>query len=149
MSTGLFLCGGRGPADALAFGGDQRSNCYRGPSPRSRHTRKNGALFAVGLALFEDRDRLLAHAVNVEAFRREDARGRRRLHAQNADQEVLGADVLVEHRLRLVRGIREDLLRLLGERQFRGRRDAIDEQSIAFDFPPDLLRLDIEAEKIS
>src|SRR6185436_15745069 len=48
-------------------------------------------LLLVGLALLQDRDRLLAHAVDVEAFGGEDARGGRRLHAEDADEEVLGA----------------------------------------------------------
>ena len=102
-------------------------------------------LLLVGLALFEDRDRLFAHAVDVEALGGEDARGRRRLDAQDADQQMLGADVLMQHRLRFVRGVREDLLRLLGERQFGGRGDAVDEEAVAFDFAADLFRLDVEA----
>src|SRR4029079_12020436 len=102
-------------------------------------------LLLVGLALLEDRDRLLAHAVDVEAFGREDARRGRRLDAENADEEVLGADVLVEHRLRLVRGVGKNLLRFLGERQLRGRRDAVDEEAVALDFTADLLRLHVEA----
>ena len=107
---------------------------------------QEGQLFflLVGLALFEDRDRLFAHAVNIQAFRGEDARGRRRLDAQDADQQVLGADVLMQHRLRFMRRVREDLFRLLGKRQFSGRGDAVDEEPVAFDLAPNLLRLDVE-----
>ena len=102
-------------------------------------------LLLVGLALFEDRDRLFADAVDVEALGGEDARGGRRLDAQDADQQMLGADVLVEHRLRFVRGVREDLFRLLGKRQFGRRGDAVDEEPVAFHLAADLLRLDVEA----
>ncbi len=77
-------------------------------------------LLLVGLALFENRDRLLAHAVDVETFSGEDARRGGRLDAQDADQQVLGADVLMEHRLRFMRRVRKDLFRFLGERELGG-----------------------------
>ena len=65
--------------------------------------------------------------------------------AQDADQQVLGADGRVEHRLRLVRGVGEDLLRLLGERQLGGRGDALDEHPLALDLAADVVGLDVEA----
>jgi hypothetical protein len=46
-----------------------------------------------------------------------------------------------------VGGIGEDLLRLLGERELGGGGDAVDEETVAFDLPADLLRLDVEAGK--
>ena len=78
-------------------------------------------------------------------MRGEDARGRRRLDAQDSDQQVLGADVRVQHRLGFVRGVRQDLLRLFGQRQLGGRGDALDEEPIALDLAADVLRLDVEA----
>jgi hypothetical protein len=51
----------------------------------------------------------------------------------------------MEHRLRLVRGIGQDLLRLLGERELGGGGDAVDEEAVAFDVAPDLFGLDVEA----
>ena len=58
---------------------------------------------------------------------------------------MLGPDVRVHHRLRLVRGVGEDLLRFLGERQLRRRGDSLDEDAVAFDLAPNLLRLHVEA----
>ena len=68
----------------------------------------------IGFAFLEDRDRLFTNAVDVESLGREDARGRRGFDAQDADQQVLGADVLMQHRLRFVRCIGEDFLRFFG-----------------------------------
>src|SRR5919106_6336349 len=58
---------------------------------------------------------------------------------------MFGADVLMEHRLRFMRGVSEDLLRLFGKGKLGGGRDAIDEETIAFDFAADLFGLDVEA----
>jgi hypothetical protein len=101
-------------------------------------------LLLVRFSFLEDGDGLFPDAVDVQALGGEDARGGGRLDAQDADQEVLGADVRVQHRLGLMRRVREDLLGLLGKRQLGRRRDAVDEQAVAFDFPADLLGLDVE-----
>ena len=58
---------------------------------------------------------------------------------------MLGADVLVEHRLRLVRGVGEDLLRFFGEGELGRGGDAVDEEPVALDFTADLLGLHVEA----
>ena len=98
-----------------------------------------------GLALLDEGDRLLADAVEVEAVSHEDAARDAGVDAEDADQEVLRADVGMHHRLGLVRGVGEDLLRLLRERQLLRRGDALDEDAVALDLPPDVVRLDVEA----
>ena len=98
-----------------------------------------------GLALLDERDRLLAHAVQVEAVRHEDAARDARVDAEDPDQEMLGPDVGVHHRLRLVRGVGEDLLRLLRERELLRRGDALDEDAVALDLAADVVGLHVEA----
>src|SRR6202166_5110139 len=109
--------------------------------------RQEGELFLLlrRLALLGDRQRLFADGVDVEALLRQDAHRRAALDAQDADQQVLGADRGVEHALRLVRGVGEDLLRLLRERQLGGRGDALDEHPLALDLAADVLGLHLEA----
>ena len=102
-------------------------------------------LLLVRLALFEDGDRLLTNSVDIETFGGEDSRSGRRLHAQDPDQQMLGAHVLMEHRFRFVGGVGQDLLRLFGQRKLGGGGDAIDEEAVAFHFAADLLGLDVEA----
>ena len=97
------------------------------------------------LALLDERDRLLAHAVQVEAVRHQDAARDARVDAQDADEKVLRADVGMHHRLRLVRGVGEDLLRLLRERQLLRGGDALDEDAVALDLAADLVGLHVEA----
>jgi len=98
-----------------------------------------------GLALLDERDRLLADAVEVEAVRHEDPAGDAGVHAQDPDEEVLGPDVGMHHRLRLVRGVGEDLLGLLRERELLRGGHALDEHAVALDLAADLLRLHVEA----
>jgi hypothetical protein len=58
---------------------------------------------------------------------------------------MLRADGGVQHALRLVRGVGQDLLGFLGQGQLGGRRDALHEDPLALDLAPDRLRLDLEA----
>ncbi len=95
--------------------------------------------------LLDERDRLFPHAVEVEAARGEQPAGHAAVDAEQPDQEMLGADVGVHHRLGLVGGVREDLLGFLGERELGRRGDALHEDPIALDLPADVLRLHVEA----
>src|SRR6266545_1986976 len=96
-------------------------------------------------SLLDQRDRLLAHAVEVEAAGGQEPSRDTAVHAEQADQQVLGPDVRVHHGLRLVRGVGQDLLGFLRERQLGRRRNALDEDAVSLDFAADLLRLDVEA----
>ncbi len=98
-----------------------------------------------GLALLGDREHLLAHRVDVEAVLRQDAHRGTALDAQDADQQVLGADGGVEHALGFVGGVGEDLLGLFGEGELGGGRDPLDEHALAFDLAADVLGLHLEA----
>src|SRR5262249_29487610 len=102
-----------------------------------------------GLALLGDGQRLLAHGVDVEALLRQDAHRGAALDAQDADEQVLGADGGVQHALGLVRGVGEDLLRLLRQRQLGSRGDALDEHPLALDLAADVLGLDLKRRKTS
>ncbi len=136
------------PLDFLVAA-DQR---IEGPGPRQLRQvaavlgQERQLLLLLGdLALLDERDRLLAHAVEVEAARRQQAAGHAAVDPQQADEQVLRADVGVHHRLGLVRGVGQDLLRLLGERQLGRRGDALDEDPIPLDLAAHVLRLDVEA----
>ena len=86
-----------------------------------------------------------SHIEEVEAVLGQQPHRHAALDPQDADQEVLRADRRVQHALGFVRGVGEDLLRLLGERQFGGGRDALDEDALALDLAAQLLGLDLEA----
>ena len=58
---------------------------------------------------------------------------------------MLRPDVGMHHRLRLVRGVGEDLLGLLGEGELGRRGDPLDEDAVALDLAADFLGLDVEA----
>jgi hypothetical protein len=80
----------------------------------------------------------------------EDAHCQAAFDPQDAYQQVLRTDCRMQHRLRLVCRVGEDLLRFLGKRQFGGRADAFDEDPLALDLSPDVVRLDVEsAEKLA
>jgi hypothetical protein len=64
------------------------------------------------LALLDERDRLLPHAVEVEAARGQQTSGDAAVDPEQTDQQVLRPHVGVHHRLRLVRSVGEDLLGL-------------------------------------
>ena len=90
------------------------------------------------LALLGDRQDLFAQGVDVEARAGSGcACADAAFDAQDADQQVLRTDRGMKHRLGFVRGVGEDLLRFLGERQLGGRGDALDEDALAFDLAPD------------
>jgi hypothetical protein len=112
----------------------------------SRPMRGSKVLLLLGnLPLLDQRDRLLAHPVEVEPARRQEASRHAPVHPQEADQQVLGPDVGVHHGFRLVGGVGEDLLGLLRERQLGGRGDPLDENAVPLDLAANLLRLDVEA----
>jgi len=113
----------------------------RSPGPAPGPGRRAALAPPVG-SLAGARRHLLAHRGDVEAVLQEDALGQATFDPQHADQQVLRPDRGMDHALRLVRGIREDLLRLLGQRQFGSRRNPFDEDPLALDLPPQHLRLD-------
>ncbi len=78
-------------------------------------------------------------------MRHQDTARDTRIHAEDADEQMLGADVGVHHRLGLVRGVREDLLGLLRERQLLGGGNALHEHAIALDLAADVVGLHVEA----
>ena len=94
-----------------------------------------------------DARHLLANGLHVEAVLVEDAHGEAAFDPEDAEQEVLRAHRRVQHGLRLVRGVGQDLLRLLGERKLGGRRDPLDEHPFAFDLAPYLVGLYVKAAK--
>ena len=97
------------------------------------------------LPLLDEGDRLLPDPVEIEAVGDEDAARDARVDAEDPDEKVLRADVGMHHRLRLVRGVGEDLLRLLRERELLRRRDALHEDAVPLDLAPDVVGPDVEA----
>ena len=71
-------------------------------------------------ALFPDGDGILAQGVKAHSFLGQDPAGGRVLDPQEAEQDVLVADVRVEQALRFLLGARQDLLGLLAERDLDG-----------------------------
>ena len=68
----------------------------------------------------------------------------------DVDAAIIFADLLLPVepmglKLRFVSGVGQDLLRFFGQWKFSGRRNAIDEEAVAFDFSTDLFGLDVEA----
>ncbi len=108
---------------------------------------KEGQLLLLlrGLALLDDRADLLANVEQVEALLGQQPHRDATLDAEDADQQMLRADGRMEHALRFVRGVGEDLLRLLRERQLGRRGDALDEDALPFDLAAQVLRLHLEA----
>ena len=90
---------------------------------------------------------LLANGLHVEAVLVEDTHGEAAFDAKDAEQEMLRPDRRVQHGLRFVRGVGQDLLRFLGQRQLGGRGDALDEDALALDLAADLVRLYVKSAK--
>jgi len=95
-------------------------------------------LTAVALLVEEGED-VLAHPGEAHPPLPEDRRGDAPLLAHQPEQDVLGADVVVEHPLRLLGGMGEDPLALARERDLEGRRDLLAAGGAALHVLPDLV----------
>jgi hypothetical protein len=91
---------------------------------RQRLRRRRDILFSgpglPGLVFGQQLDDPFADAVQVRAKRGQDLSGHAFARAQQAEQDVLGADVAVPQQLRLAQRQLEDLLGARGERNVPG-----------------------------
>ncbi len=87
----------------------------------------------------EELDDVLADGVEAHPLFHEDRRRDRALFAQDAEQEVLGADVVVQQPIGLFGRELQHALGLRAERNFDRRRDLLPEHGPAFDFLADVL----------
>jgi len=99
-------------------------------------------LAQVGL-LVEELDDVLAHGAEAHPLLGQDARGDALLLAQEAEQDVLGPDVVVEHALRLFRGVAEHALGIRRERDVDRGRDLVTVQGPALDLLADRLHREV------
>ena len=90
--------------------------------------------------LVEELDDVLPHGVQAHPLLHQDRRGDRALLAQDAEQHVLGADVVVEQTVGFFGGALQHPLRLGAERHLHRGRDLLAEDRAAFDLFSDVLQ---------
>ncbi len=90
-----------------------------------------------GRLLVEQRDDVLPDGIQAHAFFHQDGGGHRPLFAQDPEQEVLGADVVVEQPIGLFRGELEDPLGFRAERDLDRRRNLLPEHRPPLDLLAD------------
>ena len=95
----------------------------------------------------EERDDVLTDGVQAHALFEENRGGHRALLAQDAEQQVLGADVVVEQPVGLLGGELQHALRLGAERDLHRRGDLLAEDRAAFDFLADVFEREVRARK--
>ncbi len=83
-------------------------------------------------------DDVLAHLVQAHPLLHEDGRGDRSLFAEDAEQQVLGADVVVEEAVRFFGGVLEDALGFSAEGNFDRRGHLVSKDRPAFDVLADV-----------
>ena len=89
--------------------------------------------------LVEQLDDVLADSVQPHPLLHEDGRGDGPFFAQDAEQEVLGADVVVQQPIGFFGGKLQHALRFRAERDLDRGRDLLAEDGAAFDFLADVL----------
>ena len=88
---------------------------------------------------------VVAHRVQPHPLLHEDGGGDGALLAQDAEQQVLGADVAVEEPVRFLGGVLEDALGLAAEGDLDRRRNLLAEDRPPLDFLPDALEGEVRA----
>ena len=97
--------------------------------------------------LVQQLDDVLADGVEPHPLLHEDGGGHAALFAQDAEQQVLGADVVVQQPVGFLGGALEDALGLGAERNFDRGRDLLAEDRPTFDFLADVLEGEVRASK--
>ena len=87
--------------------------------------------------LVEQRDDVLAHRVEPHPLFHEDGRGNRPLFAEDAEQEMLGPDVVMEEAVRFFGGKLQDALGFGAEGNLDRGRDLLAKHRAPFDFLAD------------
>ncbi len=95
----------------------------------------------------QERDDVLAHGVEAHPLFHEDRRRDRSFLAQNAQQQVLGADVVVQQPVGFLGGILEHALGFGAEGDFNGGRDLLAKHGPAFDFLANTFEREVRAGK--
>ena len=111
-----------------------------GQKRRLLHAREGG-LFV------QQRDDVFADGVEPHPLFHEDRRRDRTLFAQDAEQQMLGADVVVQQAVRFFRGKLQHALGFGAERDLDRRRDLLAEHGPAFDLLPDAFEGEVRAGK--
>ena len=95
--------------------------------------------------LVQERDDVLADGVEAHPLFHEDGRRDRPLLAQDAQQQVLGADVVVQQPVGFLGGVLQDALGFGAEGDFDRRRDLLAEHGPAFDFLANAFEREVRA----
>ena len=95
--------------------------------------------------LVEQLDDVLADRVQPHPLLHEDRRGDGPLFAEDAEQEMLGADVVVQQPIGFLGGELQHALRFRAERDLDRGRDLLAEHGAAFDFLADVLEREVRA----
>ena len=93
----------------------------------------------------QELDDVLAHGVEAHPLFHEDRRGHRALLAQDAEQQVLGPDVVVQQPVGFFGRKLQHALRFRAERNLDRGRDLLAEDRPAFDFLADVLERQVRA----
>jgi len=101
-----------------------------GEQRRFLHSRQRGLLV-------QQRDDVFAHGVEPHPLFHEDGRRNRTLLTKDAQQQMLGTDVVVEQAIGLFRRKLQHPLRFRAERDLDRRRDLLAEYGASFDFLAD------------
>ena len=109
-----------------------------GEQRRFLHARQRGLLV-------QQLDDVLAHGVQAHPLFHEDGRRHRALFAQDAEQQVLGADVVVQQPIGFFGRKLQHALGFGAERNLDRRRDLLAEDRPAFDFLADVLERQVRA----
>src|SRR3954471_18960439 len=95
--------------------------------------------------LVEQLDDILAHGVEAHPFFHQDRRRDRTFLAQDAEQQVLGADVVVQQPIGLFGRELQDALGFRAERNLDRGRDFLAKHGPSLDFLPDILERQVRA----
>ena len=93
----------------------------------------------------QELDDVLAHGVQPHPLFHEDGRGHRALLAEDAEQQVLGPDVVVQQAIGFFRGKLQHALGFRAERDLDRRRHLLAEHGAAFDFLADVFERQVRA----
>ncbi len=93
----------------------------------------------------EQLDDVLADRMQPHPLLHEDGRGDRSLFTEDAEQEMLGADVVVQQPIGFLGGKLQHALRFRAERDLDRGRDLLAEHGAAFDFLADVLEREVRA----
>ena len=99
--------------------------------------------------LVQQLDDVLAHLMEAHALFHQDRRGHRTLFAQDPEQEMLGADVVVQEPIGFFRRELEHTLGFGAERDFDRRRHLLAEDRAAFDFLADVFERQVRTRENS